>query len=185
MWQVGVLLVSARVVSPRCTAVCIQALGVQRSPSTPLCLGRPCFTPSPTRRRLVPLLGVCFSVCCFAEWHAPVRTCKKLMGVSACWPNYRKCWECDMSLFNAHGFLRSPATLQCAGALLRELLCPCLSCGECVPQFVLSPTATGKHDGARVVEPQHYLLNQWPCGLMDKALVFGTKDCRFESYQGQ
>ena len=21
------------------------------------------------------------------------------------------------------------------------------------------------------------------CGLMDKALVFGTKDCRFESYQ--
>ena len=21
----------------------------------------------------------------------------------------------------------------------------------------------------------------WPCGLMDKALVFGTKDCRFES----
>ena len=90
-----------------------------------------------------------------------------------------------MSLFNAHGFLRSPATLQCAGALLRELLCPCLSCGECVPQFVLSPTATGKHGGARVVEPQHYLLNQWPCGLMDKALVFGTKDCRFESCQGQ
>ena len=26
---------------------------------------------------------------------------------------------------------------------------------------------------------------QWPCGLMDKALVFGTKDCRFESCQGQ
>ena len=25
---------------------------------------------------------------------------------------------------------------------------------------------------------------QWPCGLMDKALVFGTKDCRFESCQG-
>ena len=23
-----------------------------------------------------------------------------------------------------------------------------------------------------------------PCGLMDKALVFGTKDCRFESCQG-
>ena len=43
----------------------------------------------------------------------------------------------------------------------------------------------------------HYLLNRdtvprrdvrveinWPCGLMDKALVFGTKDCRFESCQG-
>ena len=29
------------------------------------------------------------------------------------------------------------------------------------------------------------LDNQWPCGLMDKALVFGTKDCRFESCQGQ
>ena len=25
---------------------------------------------------------------------------------------------------------------------------------------------------------------RWPCGLMDKALVFGTKDCRFESCQG-
>ena len=24
----------------------------------------------------------------------------------------------------------------------------------------------------------------WPCDLMDKALVFGTKDCRFESCQG-
>ena len=28
-------------------------------------------------------------------------------------------------------------------------------------------------------------LQQGPCGLMDKALVFGTKDCRFESCQGQ
>ena len=27
-------------------------------------------------------------------------------------------------------------------------------------------------------------LATWPCGLMDKALVFGTKDCRFESCQG-
>ena len=103
MGQVGVLLVIARAGSPRGTAVCIQSLGVQRSPSTPLCLGRPCFTPSPTRRRLVPLLGVCFSVCCFADWHAPVRTCKKLMGVSACLSDYRKCWECDTSLFNAPG----------------------------------------------------------------------------------
>ena len=25
----------------------------------------------------------------------------------------------------------------------------------------------------------------WPCGLMDKALLFGSKDCRFESCQGQ
>ena len=29
----------------------------------------------------------------------------------------------------------------------------------------------------------HTIAN-WPCGLMDKALVFGTKDCRFESCQG-
>ena len=27
-------------------------------------------------------------------------------------------------------------------------------------------------------------FRSWPCGLMDKALVFGTKDCRFESCQG-
>ena len=27
-------------------------------------------------------------------------------------------------------------------------------------------------------------IASWPCGLMDKALVFGTKDCRFESCQG-
>ena len=25
---------------------------------------------------------------------------------------------------------------------------------------------------------------EWSCGLMDKALVLGTKDCRFESCQG-
>ena len=28
-------------------------------------------------------------------------------------------------------------------------------------------------------------LCKGPCGLMDKALVFRTKDCRFESCQGQ
>ena len=28
------------------------------------------------------------------------------------------------------------------------------------------------------------LQSTWSCGLMDKALVFGTKDCRFESCQG-
>ena len=27
-------------------------------------------------------------------------------------------------------------------------------------------------------------LRHWPCGLMDKALLFGSKDCRFESCQG-
>ena len=30
-----------------------------------------------------------------------------------------------------------------------------------------------------------YELLQWPCGPMDKASVYGTGDCRFESYQGQ
>ena len=28
-------------------------------------------------------------------------------------------------------------------------------------------------------------LCKGPCGLMDKALVFGTKDCKYESCQGQ
>ena len=32
-----------------------------------------------------------------------------------------------------------------------------------------------------ILQPQ---VKQWPCGLMDMALVFGTKDCRFESCQG-
>ena len=27
--------------------------------------------------------------------------------------------------------------------------------------------------------------DMWPRGLMDKASVFGTEDCRFESYRGQ
>ena len=31
---------------------------------------------------------------------------------------------------------------------------------------------------------QGLLRMHWPCGLMDKALVFGTKDCRFESCRG-
>ena len=34
----------------------------------------------------------------------------------------------------------------------------------------------------RIVMAQAML--KWPCGLMDKALVFGTKDCRLESCQG-
>ena len=33
--------------------------------------------------------------------------------------------------------------------------------------------------------PDNLLIIRWPCGLMDKALVFGTKDCRFEFCQGQ
>jgi hypothetical protein len=32
--------------------------------------------------------------------------------------------------------------------------------------------------------PPALTWSSWPCGLMDKALVFGTKDCRFESCQG-
>ena len=32
--------------------------------------------------------------------------------------------------------------------------------------------------------PFLHVSMQRPCGLMDKALVFGTKDCRFESCQG-
>ena len=37
---------------------------------------------------------------------------------------------------------------------------------------------------AQNLEWHHYKNGTWPCGLMDKALVFGTKDCRFESCQG-
>ena len=33
------------------------------------------------------------------------------------------------------------------------------------------------------VEPEAH-IHGGPCGLMDKALVFGTKDCSFESCQG-
>lgn len=29
------------------------------------------------------------------------------------------------------------------------------------------------------------MLRQWPRGLMVKALVFGTKDCAFESHRGR
>ena len=36
----------------------------------------------------------------------------------------------------------------------------------------------------RVANSQRGLNVNWPCGLMDKALVFGTKDCRLESCQG-
>ena len=31
---------------------------------------------------------------------------------------------------------------------------------------------------------QHAVYSMGSCGVMDKALVFGTKDCRFESCQG-
>ena len=34
-------------------------------------------------------------------------------------------------------------------------------------------------------EHMSLLRDHRPCGLMDKALVFGTQDCRFESCQGQ
>ena len=38
--------------------------------------------------------------------------------------------------------------------------------------------------GASLAQASRSWLSDWPCGLMDKALVFGTKDCRFESCQG-
>ena len=38
---------------------------------------------------------------------------------------------------------------------------------------------------ARVMIAQAaFRADPWPAGLMDKALVLGTKDCRFESCQG-
>ena len=64
--------------------------------------------------------------------------------------------------------------------MLKTLLKDCTCEPNCVP-------------AARSIAPQRSTLSnrgrnsawQWPCGLMDKALVFGTKDCRFESCQGQ
>ena len=38
--------------------------------------------------------------------------------------------------------------------------------------------------GATLSRKRGHSACQWPCGLMDKALVFGTKDCRLESCQG-
>ena len=41
-----------------------------------------------------------------------------------------------------------------------------------------------KRDATKQSTQADRLILQWPCGLMDKALVFGTKDCRFKSCQG-
>ena len=54
---------------------------------------------------------------------------------------------------------------------------------------VVSSILTGRIVDAKALRrrqacPQASPLGHWPCGLMDKALVFGTKDCRFESCQG-
>ena len=52
---------------------------------------------------------------------------------------------------------------------------------------MLGPKAGVASSGLHNVEPNQlhtYYGLAWPCGLMDKALVFGTKDCRFESCQG-
>ena len=42
----------------------------------------------------------------------------------------------------------------------------------------------GRHFVLHVAVLAEVAVMQWPCGLMDKALVFGTKDCRLESCQG-
>ncbi len=40
--------------------------------------------------------------------------------------------------------------------------------------------------GANVkLKAKQMLVARRPCGPMDKASVYGTGDCRFESYQGQ
>ena len=52
---------------------------------------------------------------------------------------------------------------------------------------MLGPKAGVASSGLHNVEPNQlhtYYGLAWPCGLMDKALVFGTKDCRFDSCQG-
>ena len=44
--------------------------------------------------------------------------------------------------------------------------------------------ARGGRAGGRGVNGAPESSHTWPCGLMDKALVFGSKDCRPESCQG-
>ena len=41
-----------------------------------------------------------------------------------------------------------------------------------------------RHCSGSAAVVNYETLFKWPCGLMDKALVFGTKDYRFESSQG-
>ena len=50
--------------------------------------------------------------------------------------------------------------------------------------FGFSPRLTACVSCVCCKDKTHCLKGEWPCGLMDKALVFGTKDCRFESCQG-
>ena len=60
----------------------------------------------------------------------------------------------------------------CGKLLVRPLRTELMWCG-CGLRVSDSPLRRSEEENAR------------PCGLMDKALVFGTKDCRFESCQGQ
>ena len=50
--------------------------------------------------------------------------------------------------------------------------------------FAPSPLPRALLAQLSVMYADSMILVYGPCGLMDKALVFGTKDCRFESCQG-
>ena len=78
--------------------------------------------------------------------------------------------------------LRQPRSVRCQQQLVSGALLGLLD--SIHAQIVLyswwvSVNACGKSD-----DFGHAHHCTWPCGLMDKALVFGTKDCRFESCQG-
>ena len=60
----------------------------------------------------------------------------------------------------------APALESFMEAITRTLSCTSALCAVVVEYFYFAQCITR------------------PCGLMDKALVFGTKDCRFESCQG-
>ncbi len=64
------------------------------------------------------------------------------------------------------------------------LSCPKLPAGHALMAFT-SPRATpAVFPAPGRTDKMSEICFTRPCGLMDKALVFGTKDCRFESCQG-
>ena len=65
--------------------------------------------------------------------------------------------------------------------MLKTLLDDC----TCEPNCVPAANLKGAPQRSTLSNRGRNSAWQWPCGLMDKALVFGTKDCRFESCQGQ
>jgi hypothetical protein len=76
-----------------------------------------------------------------------------------------------------------PQVFNRSGQIIQQVPAKCRSRMLQIIMFWQIPPLS--HRGARRdrVRNEH-ATHKRPCGLMDKALVFGTKDCRFESCQG-